>query len=100
MRWATGGKPNTPSSTSKTTQATVRCFRATSLAAWCGNLVENWDACVADVGEGKARVWGLYMAGSRLGFEMNVVQLHQVLAVKLAADGDDGGLPLRPWWEP
>ena len=26
----------------------------------------NWDACVAEVGEGTARVWGLYMAASRL----------------------------------
>jgi cyclopropane-fatty-acyl-phospholipid synthase len=40
------------------------------------------------------------MAGSRLGCESNVVQLHQVLAVKLNAKGGDGGLPLRPWWTP
>jgi cyclopropane-fatty-acyl-phospholipid synthase len=45
-------------------------------------------------------VWGLYMAGSRLGFETNVVQLHQVLAVKLDSHGGDRGLPLRPWWTP
>ena len=45
-------------------------------------------------------MWGLYMAGSRLGFESNVVQLHQVLAVKLNAKGGDGGLPMRPWWTP
>ena len=32
-------------------------------------------------GEGTARVWGLYMAGSRLAFERNEIQLHQVLAV-------------------
>ena len=40
------------------------------------------------------------MAGSRLGFETNAVQLHQVLAVKPGNDGDDGELPLRPWWNP
>jgi cyclopropane-fatty-acyl-phospholipid synthase len=40
------------------------------------------------------------MAGSRLGFEMNVVQLHQVLVVKLDSQGSDGGLPLRSWWTP
>jgi cyclopropane-fatty-acyl-phospholipid synthase len=39
------------------------------------------------------------MAGSRLGFEQNVVQLHQMLGVKLAADGS-AGMPLRPDWEP
>jgi cyclopropane-fatty-acyl-phospholipid synthase len=27
-----------------------------------------------------------------------VVQLHQVLAVKLDNKGGDGDLPLRPWW--
>src|SRR5689334_3031672 len=54
-----------------------------TLAAWCANLRDHWDECVAEVGESTARVWGLYMAGSRLGFERNVVQLHQVLGVKL-----------------
>jgi cyclopropane-fatty-acyl-phospholipid synthase len=75
----------------------LRPHYALTLAAWCANLVENWDACVADVGEGKARVWGLYMAGSRLGFETDVVQLHHVLGVRLAPDGTHD-LPLRPWW--
>jgi cyclopropane-fatty-acyl-phospholipid synthase len=39
------------------------------------------------------------MAGSRLGFERNQIQLHQVLGVRL---GDNGrsGMPLRPGWEP
>ncbi|QBJ96913.1 methyltransferase domain-containing protein [Rhodococcus sp. ABRD24] len=69
-----------------------------TLAGWCRNLVENWDACVAEVGEGTAKVWGLYMAGSRLGFERNVVQLHQVLAVKLGPNGE-AHVPLRPWWK-
>jgi cyclopropane-fatty-acyl-phospholipid synthase len=76
----------------------LREHYARTLAGWCDNLRDNWDACVAEVGEATARVWGLYMAGSQLGFERNVVQLHQVLAVKL---GDKGaaGLPLRPWWQ-
>jgi cyclopropane-fatty-acyl-phospholipid synthase len=38
------------------------------------------------------------MAGSRLGFDRNVIQLHQILGVKLAADGTSG-MPLRPDWE-
>jgi cyclopropane-fatty-acyl-phospholipid synthase len=38
------------------------------------------------------------MAGSRLGFDRNVVELHQILGVKLAADGASG-MPLRPNWE-
>ncbi|MCJ0895325.1 class I SAM-dependent methyltransferase [Rhodococcus sp. ARC_M12] len=75
----------------------LREHYALTLAGWCRNLVDNWDACVAEAGEGTARVWGLYMAGSRLGFERNVVQLHQVLAVKLGPKGE-AGVPLRPWW--
>ena len=75
----------------------LREHYALTLKHWCANLVRNWDACVADVGEPTARVWGLYMAGSRLGFETNGVQLHQVLAVKVTESGD-AMFPLRPTW--
>jgi cyclopropane-fatty-acyl-phospholipid synthase len=78
----------------------LRHHYALTLRDWCANLVEHWDEAVAEVGLPTAKVWGLYMAGSRLGFESNVVQLHQVLAVKLNPKGSDGGLPLRPWWTP
>jgi cyclopropane-fatty-acyl-phospholipid synthase len=71
-----------------------------TLRDWCANLVEHWDEAVAEVGLGTARVWGLYMAGSRLGFERNIVQLHQVLAVKTDARGGGVDLPLRPWGQP
>jgi cyclopropane-fatty-acyl-phospholipid synthase len=77
----------------------LRSHYALTLRDWCRNLVDNWDDAVAEVGLPTAKVWGLYMAGSRLGFENNVVQLHQVLAVKLDGRGSDGGLPLRPWWD-
>src|SRR3954468_15403599 len=72
-----------------------RVHYARTLAGWCHNLAENWDACVDEVGEGTARVWGLYMAGSRLGFERNEIQLHHVLATKTDDDGE-AGYPLRP----
>jgi cyclopropane-fatty-acyl-phospholipid synthase len=75
----------------------LREHYALTLAAWCRNLEHNWDACVADVGEATARIWGLYMAGSRIGFETNGVQLHQVLAVKVSDTGD-AAFPLRPTW--
>ena len=71
-----------------------RVHYAKTLAGWCRNLRENWDECVAEVGEGTARVWGLYMAGSRLGFERNEIQLHHVLATKTGPDGVSG-YPLR-----
>jgi cyclopropane-fatty-acyl-phospholipid synthase len=77
----------------------LRHHYALTLRDWCAYLVEHWDEAVAEVGLPTAKVWGVYMAGSRLGFETNVVQLHQVLAVKVGARGDDGGLPLRPWWQ-
>ncbi|HET7475629.1 MAG TPA: class I SAM-dependent methyltransferase [Dermatophilaceae bacterium] len=64
---------------------------------WGRNLSRHWDAAVAEVGEGTAKVWGLYLAGSRLSFERNRIQLHQVLAANTADDGD-AGWPLRPTW--
>ena len=75
----------------------IREHYALTLRDWCGNLRENWDACVDEVGEGTARVWGLYMAASRLSFERNGIQLHQVLAVKPGPKGNSA-VPLRPWW--
>jgi cyclopropane-fatty-acyl-phospholipid synthase len=76
----------------------VREHYAKTLAGWCANLDEHWSEAVAEVGNGTARVWRLYMAASRLGFERNFIQLHQILAVK--PDGTRSGMPLRPDWEP
>ncbi|HEX5189386.1 MAG TPA: cyclopropane-fatty-acyl-phospholipid synthase family protein [Streptosporangiaceae bacterium] len=77
----------------------LREHYARTLAAWCANLAEHWDEAVAEVGDATARVWRLYMAGSRLGFEQNQIQLHQILGVKLGQHGESG-MPLRPDWEP
>ncbi|MEV0680687.1 cyclopropane-fatty-acyl-phospholipid synthase family protein [Actinosynnema sp. NPDC050436] len=74
----------------------IREHYALTLAAWGRNLDANWDDAVAEVGAGRARVWRLYLAASRLGFERNNIQLHQVLGVKL--DGTSSGMPLRPDW--
>ncbi len=65
-----------------------------TLEAWCANLVDHWDECVSEVGEATAKIWGLYMAGSRLGFERDWVELHQVLAVRLHPNGG-ADYPLR-----
>jgi cyclopropane-fatty-acyl-phospholipid synthase len=77
----------------------LREHYAKTLTGWCRNLDDHWDEAVAEVGEGTARVWRLYMAGSRLGFDLNWIQLHQVLGVKLHDDGRSG-MPLRPSFEP
>ena len=75
----------------------LRHHYALTLRDWNRNLVEHWDECVAEVGIGTARVWGLYMAACRIGFERNEIQLHQVLASRTSDDGEDG-FPLRPQW--
>ncbi|GAA1300408.1 class I SAM-dependent methyltransferase [Pseudonocardia xinjiangensis] len=74
----------------------LREHYAMTLTGWCNNLEEHWDEAVAEVGLGRARVWRLYMAASRLGFERNNIQLHQVLGVKLLDQGRSG-FPLRGW---
>jgi cyclopropane-fatty-acyl-phospholipid synthase len=74
----------------------LREHYATTLAAWGANLDEHWDDAVADVGLGRARVWRLYMAACRVGFERDNIQLHQVLGVRTDAGGGSG-FPLRGW---
>ncbi len=69
---------------------------ARTLAGWGENLEAHWDEVVAEVGIGKARVWRLYMAACRLGFERDNIQLHQVLGERVHADGRSG-FPLRGW---
>jgi len=75
----------------------LREHYAMTCAAWSQNLVDSWDECVAEVGEGTAKVWGIYLAGSRIGFEWNEIQLHQVLGV-LPHKGGEADFPLRPTW--
>ncbi|AXN47169.1 MULTISPECIES: class I SAM-dependent methyltransferase [Mycobacterium ulcerans group] len=75
----------------------LRQHYALTLRDWCHNLVEHWDAAVAEVGLPIAKVWGLYMAASRVAFERNNLQLHHVLAANVDTWGEDD-LPLRPWW--
>ncbi|SEM68725.1 methyltransferase domain-containing protein [Cryobacterium sp. TMT1-3] len=78
----------------------LRHHYALTLRDWGANLVEHWDEAVAEVGLATAKVWGLYMAGSRLGFESNGIQLHQVLLARPDERSGGGGHPLRPWWTP
>ena len=75
-------------------QENLRVHYAKTLAQWCVNLPAHWDEAVADAGLPVAKVWGLYMAGSRLGFERNNIQLHQILATKTTPEGD-AHYPLR-----
>jgi cyclopropane-fatty-acyl-phospholipid synthase len=76
----------------------LREHYARTLAAWEDRLRAHWDDAVAEIGEGRARVWRLYLAGSRVSFEDDWIELHQVLGVK-TEDGD-AAIALRPDWEP
>ena len=75
----------------------LREHYAMTLKGWCDNLVEHWDEALEEVTIGRAKVWGIYMAGSRLAFERNEIELHHVLAVKADEQGD-ASWPLRPTW--
>jgi cyclopropane-fatty-acyl-phospholipid synthase len=77
----------------------LREHYALTTAAWAANLDSHWNESVAEVGLAKARTWRLYLAGVRIGFDRNTVQLHQVLGVRLHDDGR-ADMPLRPDWEP
>jgi cyclopropane-fatty-acyl-phospholipid synthase len=67
---------------------------ARTCAAWGANLEDHWDEAVAEVGQATARVWKLYLAGSRLGFTQRRIELHQVLAVR-TDEGGGSGMPIE-----
>jgi cyclopropane-fatty-acyl-phospholipid synthase len=70
----------------------LREHYARTLRCWVANLESHWDEACALVGERRARVWRLYMAGSANGFAAGRINVHQVLGV---IDSDDGtsGMP-------
>jgi cyclopropane-fatty-acyl-phospholipid synthase len=75
----------------------LREHYAMTLAGWSANLKDRWDQAVDEVGVGKARVWALYLAMSRLGFDRRMIELHQVLGVRTDTSGRSA-MPLRPDW--
>lgn len=76
----------------------LRPHYAMTLRDWNRNLVHHWDAATDELGPGRARVWSLMLAGGRLGFDRNRIQVHQILGVRpdLAVPATD--LPLQQWW--
>lgn len=59
----------------------LREHYALTLRQWVANLEQDWDRAVQLVGEGRARVWRLYMAASAVGFDDGGVNVHQILGV-------------------
>jgi cyclopropane-fatty-acyl-phospholipid synthase len=76
----------------------LREHYARTLRAWVANLETSWQRAVELVGDARARVWRLYMAGSALGFEDGGISLHQVLGVLPHPDGTSGMPPTRDGW--
>ncbi len=60
----------------------LREHYARTLRFWVENLLKRYDEAVEEVGEERARVWRLYMAGSAVGFQRHHLEIHQVLSVK------------------
>jgi cyclopropane-fatty-acyl-phospholipid synthase len=69
---------------------------ARTLTDWEAGLEAHWPDAVEEVGEARARVWRLYLAGSRVSFEDRWLELHQALGVK--TEGGDAAMPLRAEW--
>jgi cyclopropane-fatty-acyl-phospholipid synthase len=64
----------------------LRRHYALTLRAWVQRLEERWDQAVATTGEGRARVWRLYMAACALAFEAGTMGVDQVLAQRPGGD--------------
>ena len=75
---------------------TLREHYDTTLRHWVNNLEAAWSDAVDEVGEARARVWRLYMAGSALQFAGNHIQVQQVLAVR--PDSGISGFGSGPHW--
>jgi len=76
----------------------LREHYALTLREWGANLERHWPQAVAAVGERRARIWRLYMALCRIGFELDRVQIHQMLGVRVDEQGC-ANMPLRPNWQ-
>lgn len=76
----------------------LREHYARTLRCWVERLESDWDRAVELVGERRARVWRLYMAASAVGFEDGGLGVHQVLGVRMHADGSSGMPLTRDSW--
>jgi cyclopropane-fatty-acyl-phospholipid synthase len=76
----------------------LREHYARTLRCWVSNLESNWDEAVKLVGEPRAKVWRLYMAGSAVGFEDGGIAIHQVLGVVPTESGNAGMPATRRDW--
>jgi cyclopropane-fatty-acyl-phospholipid synthase len=71
----------------------LREHYAMTLRRWVEGLERSWEEAVRIAGAQRARVWKLYMSGSRASFELGSIAIHQILAVRQGPQGASG-LPL------
>jgi cyclopropane-fatty-acyl-phospholipid synthase len=69
-----------------------------TLRHWVANLQRRWADAVDLVGEGRARIWLLYMTASAIGFEHGGLAIHQVLGVVPDNAGRSGMPATRRDW--
>jgi cyclopropane-fatty-acyl-phospholipid synthase len=71
----------------------LREHYALTLRNWVRNLEARREEAVRIAGEGRYRVWRLYMAAAAVNFEAGRTQIHQVLGIR--SDGGSSDVPLR-----
>jgi cyclopropane-fatty-acyl-phospholipid synthase len=76
----------------------LREHYARTLRCWVSNLESNWDDAVELVGEARAKIWRLYMAGSAVGFDDGGIAIHQVLGVVRSSSGNADMPATRREW--
>jgi cyclopropane-fatty-acyl-phospholipid synthase len=76
----------------------LREHYARTLRHWVENLESNWDRAAALVGQARAKIWQLYMAGSAVRFEAGHIAIHQVLGVVPTGSGQSGMPATRRDW--
>ncbi|WP_018653085.1 class I SAM-dependent methyltransferase [Actinomadura flavalba] len=68
----------------------LREHQGRTLRAWAANLRRHWAECAELAGEGRARVWLLYLAASALACESGRVGVHEIEAIRRDRDGRAG----------
>lgn len=74
----------------------LREHYARTLRAWVRDLEHGWHRAVELAGEGRSRVWRLYMAASAVSFDAARIGIDQVLAVRPHRDGRSDLPMVRP----
>ncbi|HLI54726.1 MAG TPA: cyclopropane-fatty-acyl-phospholipid synthase family protein [Acidimicrobiales bacterium] len=78
----------------------LREHYARTIRAWSAEMERRWEDVVALIGDERARVWKLYLAGAALSFEENRMGVDQILSVRPTSDGRSAMPATRADWEP